>query len=279
MIEQFAVMKPKKADEIPMGEQYIYQQKIDGGNAIVNIELPNVDVIHARTFQGKIIWNKRTYRYPELVTELQQGISLKDNCTYIGELTALDGLGIGRHWLFLKRQLENTFQIRRMSKILPICFYPHHIVREGDDLLFDVPYIDILRMLNHNVKEGDCVKPIPTFETPDKLLEQKGLIEGIVIKDRHGIYHKGKRSGWKKKFLKEQIVKFVKFENQDIGIKMVSNEGKPVHLAGNRVDIVTTAIQDKGYCMCEIEFYAETDKGYRDCSVKRVLDQEIEVDI
>ena len=279
MIEQFAVMKPQKTEEIPLGEEYIYQQKIDGGNAIINIELPDVDIIHARTMGSKIIWNKRTYRYPELVAEIQQGIVLKDNCTYIGELTVLDGLNIGRHWLFLKRQLENNFQIQRMSKILPVVFYPHNIVREGDDYLFDVPYIDIMRMLNHNVKQGEHVLPIPTFDKPDNLLEQQGLIEGIVIKDQYSIYQKGRRGGgWlKKKFLKEKTVKFISFENQEVGIKMFSNENKPVHLAGNRVDIVTKAIQEKGYVMCEIEFYAETDKGYRDCSVKRILEKEVDI--
>lgn len=274
MIEQFPVMKPKKIDEIPPEyDRFIYQQKIDGGNAIIDIELPKIDIIHARVVGSKLIWNKRTYRYPELVNEIREGIVLKDNCTYIGELTVLDQYDTGRAWLFLKRQLENQFQIQRMSKLLPIVFYPHHIVREGDDTLFDVPYNDILNMLNHNVKQGNHVRPIPTFDKPDKLLEQKGLIEGIVAKERYGTYHKGKRGmGWfKKKFLKEKNVKFVSYEEQDMGIKMYSDKGKPVHLAGNRVSLATNSIEENGHVICEIEFYAETDKGYRDCAVKRVL--------
>ena len=274
MIEQFRPMKPKKVDEIPLEETNIYQQKIDGGNVIIDVELPRIDIIHAGVRAGNILaWNKRTYRYPELVREIREGMVLKDNCTYIGELTVLDEFDTGRHWLFLKRQLENTFQIQRMSKIMPIVFYPHHIIREGNEMLWDVPYCDILDMLVYNVKEGKHVKIIPTCRTPDLFLEQKGLIEGIVIKDIHGTYHKGKRGmGWyKKKFLKEATVKFVSFETQDMGIKMFSEQGKPVHLAGNRVPIVVKSIQENGQVMCELEFYAETGKGYRDCSVKRVL--------
>jgi len=274
MIEQFRPMKPKKVDEIPLEDNYIYQQKIDGGNVIVDVELPKVEIIHAGVRIGnKLAWNRRTYRYPNLVREIREGIVLKDNCTYVGELTVHDGYDVGRHWLFLKRQLENTFQINRMSKLLPVVFYPHHIIREGDEMLFDVPYEDILGMLGQNVKDGKHVRVIPTFNRPDKLLEQEGLIEGIVVKDRHGTYHKGKRGvGWyKKKFLKEKTVKFVSFEEQEVGIKMFSDEGKPVHLAGNRVEMATQHIKENGHVICELEFYAETGKGYRDCSVKRVL--------
>ena len=112
MLERFMPMKPKKVNNVPIeDDRYIYQQKIDGGNAIVDVELPRVDIIHAGIRRGsKLAWNKREYRYPELVKEIRQGVVLKDNCTYIGELTALDEYDIGRAWLFLKRQLENSFQ-------------------------------------------------------------------------------------------------------------------------------------------------------------------------
>lgn len=272
MIEQFAVMKPKKVNEIPIGENYIYQQKIDGGNAIIDIEIPNIDIIHARTVGSEIIWNKRSYRYPELVQEIREGMVLKDHATYIGELTVHDQDQIGRAWLFLKRQIENNFKIQRMSKIHPIIFYPHHIIRDGKETLFDLPYIDVYKMLQHNVKEGNHVKPIPTFDNPNTLLDQKGMIEGIVAKDKHGTYHKGKRIGWYKlKFLKEKIVKFVSFEEQEIGIKLFTDKNKPIHLAGNRVETAIQEIKTNGHVMGEIEFYAETEKGFRDASLKRLL--------
>ena len=100
MIEQFAQQKPKKLDgKIPIDESKIYQEKIDGGNIVIDVELPKVNIIHARLVSNNIIWNYRTYRYPELVKEIKKGEVLKDKATYVGELTCLDKDGIGRLWL------------------------------------------------------------------------------------------------------------------------------------------------------------------------------------
>lgn len=277
MIEQFKPMKPKKLEgEIPIDEGKIYQMKIDGGNIVVDVELPTVNIIHARTVNSNIIWNLRGYRYPELVNEIKQGNVLKNNCTYIGELTCLDKDSIGRLWLFGKRShLENTFQIRRMSKLLPVVFYPHHVIKNGYESYEDVTYEEILKILANTVKADNHVKPIPTYDTPQPLLEQKGLIEGIVIKDRDGTYHKGKRGcGWlKKKFLKEKTVKFISYELQDVGCKVYTEEGKPIHLAGEKSKTAIEEIDGHGYCMAEIEFMAETNKGFRDVQnvvIKRI---------
>lgn len=281
MIEQFAPMKPKKIDKIPEDDdKYIYQQKIDGGNVVVDVELPQVDIIHSRQIGSQIIWNKRSYRYPELVNEIRQGKVLADHSTYIGELTLLDKDGIGRLWLFGQRShLENNFQIQRMSKLCPVVFYPHHIIRDNNQLLWDMPYIDNYCVLKQKINEGNHVKNIPTFDTPQPLLALKSKIEGIVAKDRYSIYQRGKRGvGWfKQKFLKEKTVKVVSWEQQEVGVKLYTDDTKPVHLAGDRVKTVTDLIDIKGYATIEIEFYAETDIGYRDCSVKRILETKEEI--
>lgn len=276
MIEPFRPMKPKKVEEIPVEDnKYIYQLKVDGTNTIIDVALPDVYIIHASVRQGNIAWNDRTYRFPELVREIREDIVLKDKCVYIGENTVLDGYGVGRHWLYLKRQLESNFQIQRMSKLLPVVFYPHYVIKNGHESYEDVRYEEMLKILANTVTEGDHVIPIPTSATPQPLLEQKGLIEGIVIKDRDATYSRGKRGfGWfKKKFFKEKVVKFVSFEEQKIGIKMYSDEGKPVFLSGNRVDTVIKSINENGHINCELEYMTETGIGYRDCSVKRVLSE------
>lgn len=275
MINPFKPMKPKKIEQLPQDiEGKVFQEKIDGGSVVIDVELPNIDVIHARNVASKIIWNKVSYRYPELVNEIRQGNVLKDNCTYIGELTALDKDGIGRLWTFAQRShLENTFQIQRMSKLVPVVFFPHHVIRENGEMLETVTYEQILQILGKTVKEANShIKPIPTFKTPEPLLERKGLIEGIIVKELDGCYHYGKRGfGWSKiKFLKEKIVKFISYEEQEIGIKLYTDENKPVHLAGHRIDIAIEEIKNNGFVLAEIEFYKETELGYRDCSIKRI---------
>lgn len=272
-IKPFRVMKPKRINELPTDfEGKIFQEKIDGGSVVIDVKLPRVDVIHARNVSSKIIWNNANYRYPDLVNEIRQGTVLKDNCTYIGELTVLDKDGIGRLWEFAKRSHLEGFQIQRMIRLKPVVFFVHHMVRDNDELLFDMPYRDILDMLKQNVKEGEHIRHIPTFTEPKPLLEQKGKIEGIVVKDIDGIYHKGKRGGgWDKlKFLKEKLIKFISYEKQEIGIKLYTDDNKPIHLAGHRVEIAIKEIENKGFIMAEIEFYKETEQGFRDASIKRI---------
>jgi len=263
----FRPMKPKRVDEIGEYDGRIFQEKIDGGNSVVDVDLPNINIIHARDKT----WNIRTYRYPELVKEIQQGKVLRNKCTYIGELTVLDKDGVGRLWTFGKRShLENQFQIRRLSKIYPVVFYPHHIIQDNGEMLDTLTYEEIMRLLATYVNEGDHVKQIPTFENPQPLLEQKGKIEGMVIKELSGIYQFGKRgSGWtKKKFLQEKTVKFISYIEKEIGINLFTDDNKEIHLSGNRVKLAVEQIEQKGYVMAEIEFYAETDKGFRDASIK-----------
>ncbi|GAH89166.1 unnamed protein product, partial [marine sediment metagenome] len=91
--------------------------------------------------------------------------------------------------------------------------------------------------------------------------------------DRDGTYHRGKRGyGWlKKKFLKERTVKMISYELQDVGCKVYTDEDKPIHLAGQKSKTAIEEIDEHGYCIAEIEFMAETNKGFRDVqNVKRI---------
>lgn len=268
MIEQFRPQRPKKLEELPQDiEGKIFSEKIDGGNCVIDVDLPNVEIYHARdkTF------SRRTYRYPLLVNEIRQGI-LRDKCTYIGELSVLNNHGVGQHWLFMSRQLENQFQIQRMSKLKPVVFFAHHIIQENGEMLDGLTYEEILTLLGKYVKEGDHVKHIPTFKNPEPLLERKGTIEGIIINDLSRTYHFGKRGHGihKIKFLKEKTVRFISYVEKDVGINLFTDTQKEIHLSGHRVKTAIDSIEEKGFVMCEIEFLAETNKGFRDASIKRI---------
>jgi len=281
-VKTFKLQKPKKIEQLPQDlEGKVFSEKIDGGSVVINVELPKVDVIHARNIGSKLIWNIRSYRYPELVTEIQQGNVLKNNCTYIGELTSLDQDGIGRLWTFAKRShLENTFQIQRLSKLVPVVFFPHHIIRENGETLETLTYEQILQILGKTVKEGNHVKNIPTFNQPEPLLERKGKIEGIIINDLSRTYHFGKRGNgiYKLKFLKEKTVRFISYIKKEVGINLFTDDNKEVHLAGHKVDIAIEEIETRGFIQAEIEYYSETNLGFRDCSVKRLLTKkEVEI--
>ena len=276
-IIKFRPQKPKKLDEIQDIDGKVFSEKIDGGNCVISVNLPNIEIYHAR--DGS--FTRRNYRYPELVNEIRQGNVLKDKCVYIGELTVLNDNGIGQHWLFMNRQLENQFQIQRLSKLKPVVFFVHHIIQENGVMLDDLTYEEILVLLGNHVKDGDHVKLIPTTRTPDMFLEQKGQIEGIIINDLGRTYHFGKRGFgiYKLKFLKEKTVKFISYIEKEIGINLFTDDDKEIHLAGHRVRTAIEEIEQHGYINAEIEYMAETQQGYRDASIKRIGNNIKEIEI
>ena len=262
-VNPFRSQKPKKLEEMPQDiEGKLFSEKIDGGNCVIDVNLPNVEIYHARDEK----FTRRTYRYPLLVNEIKQGDVLQDKCTYIGEITVLNNNGVGQHWLFMNRQVENQIQINRLSKLKPVVFFAHHIIQENGEMLDSLTYEEILILLGKNVKEGDYVKHVPTFKNPEPLLERKGNIEGVIINDLSRTYCFGKRGHgiYKVKFLKEKTVKMISYILQDVGCKVYTDENKPIHLAGNKSKTAIEEIEEHGFCMAEVEFMAETNKGFRD---------------
>ncbi len=278
--EQFKPFKPERTNRLPSDiENKVFQLKVDGGNIVIDVDknYSTVSIFHARDDT----WRNRTYRYPEVVKEIRQGKVLRDDATYIAEGTVLDELGVGRKNLHGKRQLENNFQINRCSKLIPFIIYPHHVVRDGQDTLFDVPYSEQLKMLSKFVKKGNHIHHIPTFNTPEPLLKlhedikkKNGLgIEGIIVKELDSLYHIGKRGQgqYKKKFLKEKTVKCIGYEVQNKGILLVTDRQEDIHYAGSDYELAMNEIDEHSMVMIEIEFLEHTFKGYRDCSVKRII--------
>jgi len=232
----------------------------------------DIQVFHARDDE----WRKRTYRYIDLIQSIKQG-ALRDKAVYQGELTVLDERGIGRHNLFGRRQLEG-FQITRCSKIYPIVFFVHHVLQDNEETLFQLTYEQQLTLLSRFVKPDEHIRLVPTFRTPEPLYEmnKEKSIEGIIINESNRTYLRGKRGNghFKFKFLKEEVVKFIGYEEQKTGIKMFS-DGNPsieVHLAGDRVSMAVASIDEKGMLFCEVEYLEKTINGMlRNPTIKRLL--------
>jgi ATP-dependent DNA ligase len=265
-------MKLKFVDELPKDlTNKIYQLKVDGGNAIIDVELPNIKIYHARDD----VWHLRTYQYPDLVTDIRNG-ALQDHTTNIGEVTVFDENGIGRRHLLGHRLCENPFQINRVTKLYPARFYPHHIVRDREEQLFHLTYEQQLRLLDKMVKPTEHIIQIPTYKTPDDLLKQKGTgIEGIVVKDLNAVYLRGKTSDsmLKYKFLKETVVKFISYEEKDVGFNFFTDDNIEIHEANQRqISIAVANIDEKGMVRAEITYLERTERGFlRDARIKRLL--------
>ena len=262
----FDVMKPKKIDNIPENSEsnkYIYEIKYDGGSGIIVKKGIDVNIYH----NGNS--TPRTYRYPELIPEI---FNMKDG-VYIAELIVATPEMIGGDFdLFQKRQVENHFKINRRQNIYPITAIIYDVIQNNGENIRDLTLLERKKILQNNVVDSNHIRLIESYVKPDKIMEKQNEYEGIVIKDLNSVYLHGRRDGWfKKRFNREEIVKFTDYEDTETGIVLLTEKNKRVNLAGKRSQIAKDKITNDGHVMCEIAYNKQTDKGFRICTVKRIL--------
>jgi ATP-dependent DNA ligase len=261
------LMKPKAIDTldgfIKNKEEYLFQIKFDGGSSIIKKHNGLIEIFHGDNP------NRQTVKYPELVAEVK-GIPDGD---YICELCVFNEKGVSEFRYFLKRQTENKVQINYFIKDkFPIVAIVHDITKDGDVDVTGLPYVDRLKLLKDKIMDSNHIRVIESYNTPDKILEQKDVLEGVVIKKRNSPYVFEKRDGWYKfRFNVEETVKCVSFENTETGIVLITEDGRRVNLAGERSEGAKRKIENEGSLMCEISFHEKTPNGYRFPVCKRVL--------
>jgi len=256
------VMKPLKTKQIPTGDNYIYEIKYDGGSAVLRKQKGIVEIRHSDNP------NLQNHKYPELVKDLK---FLKDG-TYIAELCVFNESGVSHFPSFLKRQCENRFKIEQRSKTYPVVAMIYDMTSDNGDDCVEESLLDRKRMLQHNVRESEHIKIVPYYPKPEPVLEQKDVLEGIVIKDLRTPYRFDSRDGWYKyRFNKEETVKCVEYEEHPVGIVLKTESGKRINLAGPRSEIAKQKIIDDGEVFVEISYNGKSEKGFRFTSVKRVL--------
>ena len=267
------VMKPKKVDEIPIDDKYIYELKYDGGSAIIskNTYYNGVYIAHSNNADNQV------YKYPELavaLSDLPPG-------EYIAELCVItkDHPG-GIINTFQKRQCSNRFRIMQRAKQFPITAVIYDITRDGNHSI-ETDLLSRKKLLEKKIKPSENVILADYYHSPDALLKMKDNIEGMVIKDIDAPYRFNKRDRWfKYRFNKEETVKFTTYEkwerkNPDgavsSGIVLSTDEGHRVNLPGIRCETAMQKINEKGYVNCEVSYYSKSKDGFRFATIKRVL--------
>jgi ATP-dependent DNA ligase len=256
-------MKPRKVDRLPFGDNFIYEEKLDGGNCILIVKDASVCVRHGANPDNQ------NYKYPELISDIK---SISPGI-YHGELVVFNKLGFSDFKLFLKRaNLTNNFQIPLRAKQYPICLVIHDILEANGENVRDLPLSSRKKLLEQQVKPNEHLKIIQYYKSPDLLLKQRQHIEGIVIKDLKSTYQEGKRVGFKVRFNKEKTVTCVDYEEhrEGNGIVLITDDNKRINLAGPRSDFARKELNNNGKIEVEICYHEETDSGYRFGVVKRV---------
>jgi len=269
-MKELELMKPKAVTDLEVFqkniEDYIFECKFDGGSSRIKMhraEKIPLQVLH------HINPNLQNHKYPELVTELNTNVKDGD---YIVELCVYNDKGVTDFVQYLKRQTDNRTKIEFRKDMFPIVAVFHDIVKQGNEDIASLPLMERKKILSENVKQGKHIEISKVYDTPDELLKQQDLLEGIVIKKRNSPYRFGKRDDWYKfRFNMEETVKCISYEDTETGIVLITDDGRRVNLAGDRSEIARKKLIDGGVVEVEISYHERTPQGFRFTTVKRVL--------
>ncbi|HEX5711852.1 MAG TPA: ATP-dependent DNA ligase [Solirubrobacterales bacterium] len=179
-------IKPQLAltrKELPHGEEWAYEPKLDGFRAIVFVD---GDDFYVQSRGGKEL---RRY-FPEL--SFAPGRWVLD-----GELVIRDSDGVLEFDALQERIHPAQSRIERLSKEIPADFICFDLLAEGDKSLLETPLAERRARLAAIAAEADLeLTPL----TPDAAQAERWLnsIEGVMAKQLDAPYIPGKRKGFTK---------------------------------------------------------------------------------
>jgi ATP-dependent DNA ligase len=179
-------IKPQLAltrKELPVGEEWAYEPKLDGFRAIVYVD---GDDAYIQSRGGKALGRY----FPEL--SFAPGRWVLD-----GELVIRDGDGNVEFDALQERIHPAESRIQLLSKEIPACFVGFDLLAEGDEPLLETPLAERRARLEA-IAERVGLELTPL--TPDAGQAERwlGSIEGVMAKQLDAPYLPGKRKGMAK---------------------------------------------------------------------------------
>jgi ATP-dependent DNA ligase len=179
-------IKPQLAltrKELPVGEEWAYEPKLDGFRAIVFVDEGDA---YIQSRGGKAL----ARYFPEL--SFARGRWVLD-----GELVIRDGDGNVEFDALQERIHPAESRIQLLSKEIPACFVGFDLLAEGDEPLLETPLAERRARLEA-IAERVGLELTPL--TPDAGQAERwlGSIEGVMAKQLDAPYLPGKRKGMAK---------------------------------------------------------------------------------
>lgn len=179
-------MEPVLSDRVIQGADRLYQVKWDGVRVLAHVE------------KGQVrLWNRRrrerTETYPELVAAL--GDTAAKEALMDGEVIALHpGTGKPDFFRVLKRDLSRRNGPGLMERI-PVFYVVFDLIFLDGKWLLDHPLEKRLEQLARILPGSERIHFCDSYEDGMALWERTGKegMEGIVIKERKGRYHIGRK--------------------------------------------------------------------------------------
>ena len=179
-------IKPQLAltrKELPLGEEWAYEQKLDGFRAIVFVD---GDEAYVQSRGGKAL----ARYFPEL--SFEPGRYVLD-----GELVIRDADGNLEFDALQERIHPAQSRIDLLSKEIPVSYVAFDLLAEGDESLLETPLAERRARLEKVAKETGAETSVLTTD-PAQAEEWLRTTEGTMAKQLDALYIPGKRKGMAK---------------------------------------------------------------------------------
>jgi len=178
-------MEPVSVEKPFDDERYLYQVKWDGIRILSSITPAGVSL---RTRRG----NVRTAAYPELAG-LRDCLQ-KNSAVLDGEVIVFGEKGIPSFNRVLKRDLAGR-ATKELQVKYPAVYVVFDLLFINDRILTDTPLLKRQEILAESLRPSANIVICDSYDKGTDLfhiMEQKGM-EGIVAKEKEGVYHPGQK--------------------------------------------------------------------------------------
>lgn len=181
-------MEPVSKKILPMATKYIYQVKWDGIRIIAYLNYNSNGNLQLFTKRG----NPRLTSYPEL--EVLRKITRKKTCILDGEVIVTDERGRPDFYRVLKRDRVKKPD-RHLLKTHPVTYLVFDLLLLEENWLLTTPLIKRQELLENFLAPEESIKIPDNYNNSTQLLEttKKFGLEGVVAKEKEGLYYPGKK--------------------------------------------------------------------------------------
>lgn len=193
--------------------EFLYQVKWDGVRIMTEIEQNQVRMY---TRNGK----DRTDTYLEIKQEIVNKFASQTKTILDGEVIAWKGQKPDFFQVMKRDRLKDLLKIESAVRNNPVQYMVFDVLCWQGTWLIDQPLWKRLTLLENEFQSGGYIQVCPTYDQPEQLVQltKENNWEGIVCKERNGLYHIGeKHPTWQKYKHWKQIIGTV------VGVSIKSN--------------------------------------------------------
>jgi len=163
----------------------IFEPKLDGYRAICKVN---------KTIK---LYSRRGHDIIHKFTEFNFRKNIKaKSCVLDGEIIVYDEKGAPNFNLMQHRYTSDPERITKLSKETPAVFAVFDILMKDGKNLTKLPLLERRKILEKTIKPSKYIEIIPEFTDGKKLWKEmkKRNLEGVMAKEKDGIYQPGARS-------------------------------------------------------------------------------------